>query len=77
MKNKPIKVTPHLASKWLQKNSCNRPLSQNTVYRYADAILSGEWKLNGDTIRFDSNGTLIDGQHRLHACVKAGKSFMA
>ncbi|WP_460985736.1 ParB N-terminal domain-containing protein, partial [Staphylococcus aureus] len=31
--------------------------------------LSGDWKNAGDTIRFDKDGSLIDGQHRLLACV--------
>lgn len=75
MKNKPIRVTPKLASKWLAQNKGNRPLSQKTIEQYAAAMTAGEWKLNGDTIRFDIQGNLIDGQHRLHACVKSGKTF--
>lgn len=75
MKNKPQKITPKLAAKWLTQNKSNRPLSQTTVDRYAQAMVAGEWQLNGDTIRFDENNNLIDGQHRLHACVKSGKSF--
>lgn len=75
MKNTPITVTPKLAARWLTKNTCNRPLSQRTVETYAAAMTAKEWQLNGDTVRFDRNGNLIDGQHRLHACVKSGKSF--
>jgi len=75
MRNKPTCVTPNQAAKWLTKNKSNRPLSQGTVSRYAAAMTAGEWKVNGDAIRFDEQDNLIDGQHRLHACVKSGKKF--
>jgi hypothetical protein len=39
---------------------------------YASYMESGEWLENGDTIRFDWNGMLLDGQHRLEAIVKSG-----
>lgn len=31
--------------------------------------------MNGDSIRVDRNGNILDGQHRLTACVQSGKSF--
>jgi hypothetical protein len=34
------------------------------------------WTLTGDPIRFSVDGVLLDGQHRLAACVAAQKSFM-
>ena len=77
MRNKPVRITPKQAAKWLAHNRANRPLSQVTVDRYAAAMQAAEWKLNGDSIRFDENGDLIDGQHRLHACVKSGRTFMS
>jgi hypothetical protein len=36
---------------------------------------SGNWKVDGSSIRFDKNGILLDGQNRLLACIKANKSF--
>ncbi len=66
------KITPKIASQMLKGNTHNRNLLGVHVDRLAAAILNGEWKLNGDAIRF--NGTqLIDGQHRLQAVIKAGK----
>jgi hypothetical protein len=38
-------------------------------------MTSGNWKLNADCIRFNGNGDLIDGQHRLRACIESGCSF--
>ena len=68
-------ITPKKAMQWLQRNIRNRPLSPSTIGHYAKAMKAGAWKLNGDSIRFNGNGDLIDGQHRLHACIKSECSF--
>jgi hypothetical protein len=68
-------VTPKKAAEWLKRNTCNRPLSQGTVERYAKAMGEEVWLLNGDCVRFNGDGHLVDGQHRLHACLKSGKPF--
>lgn len=68
-----VNLTPALAEAWRARNVRNRPLSDGTVLRYANSILAGEWQFNGDTITFDSNGDLIDGQHRIEAVIVAGK----
>ncbi|HWQ57349.1 MAG TPA: hypothetical protein VN442_26945 [Bryobacteraceae bacterium] len=38
-------------------------------------MMEGRWRYNGDAIRFSSAGVLLDGQHRLRACVEAGLPF--
>jgi hypothetical protein len=68
-------VTPELAKQWLEANTNNRPLSETLVITYMIDMLEGRWRYNGDAIRFDHTGRLIDGQHRLHACVEAGVPF--
>lgn len=68
-------VTPKKAMEWLKRNINNRPLSPSTVKKYTSAMLDGAWVLNGDTIRFNENGDLIDGQHRLSACVQCNLPF--
>lgn len=70
-----VSIGPDLAASWLASNLMNRPLSESTVNRYANAMRRGEWKLNGETIVFADNGLLLNGQHRLHACIKAGREF--
>lgn len=70
-----MQVTPELAKRWLVHNVDNRPLSENLVVLYGLDMLEGRWQYNGDAIRFDANGHLIDGQHRLHACVEAKVPF--
>lgn len=65
-------VTPAQAKEWVDNhNTHNRPVKWKSVKQYAGAMRRGEWKLNGDAIRFDYNGVLIDGQNRLHAIVDA------
>lgn len=69
---KVVTVTPDLARQWLERNMGNRPVALAVVTRYAEEMKAGRWKLTGDAIRFSNSGKLIDGQHRLHAIVKAG-----
>jgi hypothetical protein len=35
----------------------------------------GEWEFNGDAIRINGSGKVVDGQHRLHAIIKADKAI--
>lgn len=67
-----VDVSPQLAAQWLTRNTNNRPLSKGTVQQLADRIQRGEWQLTHQGIAFDEDSTLIDGQHRLAAIVKAG-----
>ena len=66
-------ITPKLAEKWMEANKNNRPLRRSLVGRYAGAIRRGQWELNGESIKFDEDGVLFDGQHRLAAVVEANK----
>lgn len=71
-------ITPAQAKKWLaSKNKDNRGLRMGMVNAYARDIESGNWKFTGDAIRFNGDGTLIDGQHRLAAVVKSGKAIQS
>lgn len=65
-------ITVKKAMDYIKRNINNRPLSRQWVEELSEIIKAGEFKLNGDAIRFNSNGDLIDGQHRLHACILAG-----
>ena len=68
-------ITPEIAVELLSRNSGNRSISAPHVAKLAKLIESGKFELNGDTIRIDQDGCLIDGQHRLSACVKANMPF--
>lgn len=71
MKLEQVDVTPTLAQEWLEKNTSNRPLRETTVNRYARDMRRGNWKESGDPIRFATDGSLMDGQHRLKAVVQS------
>lgn len=70
-------MTPELAMEWLERNTDNRKLRQGYVDRLMRAMQSGQWKVNGDTIRFTKSGIMFDGQHRLWACFNSGVPFWA
>jgi hypothetical protein len=67
-------ITPQKAVYYLEKNKKNRPLSMQAVQKYAQEMRSGTFKETGDSIKFDTNDILIDGQHRLQAIVSSGTS---
>jgi hypothetical protein len=64
-------ITPARAEAMLGCNTRNRHLGSPTVNNYARMMKEGNWILNGDAIRFAVDGTLLDGQHRLAACILA------
>jgi len=64
-------ITPYMAEKLLKSNIQNRRVKLHQIDSLKRDILSGNWKENGDAIRIHQNGTLMDGQHRLMACVSA------
>lgn len=68
-------ITPVMAKKWLEKMIANRPLSEGKSLEYAISMDEGKWIVNGATIVFDDKDRLIDGQHRLQACMLAEKPF--
>lgn len=60
-------VTPEMAERWLAQNTHNRNVRTNRVLAYARDMEAGDWAENGEAIKFASDGTLLDGQHRLLA----------
>jgi hypothetical protein len=71
MRTKTQTITPAKAAELLESNTNNRPLSRATVRVFADAMQRGEWKTTHQGIAIDTNGQLVDGQHRLAALVEA------
>lgn len=65
-------ITPEFAASALAHNNANRALSEVSVARLCKTIREGHWKVNGETIKFATDGTLLDGQHRLKAVVITG-----
>ena len=69
-------ITPEQATDILDKlNEGNRALDNKRILRMASDMREGKWLVNGESIKFDEAGRLVDGQHRLWACVEAEKPF--
>ena len=69
---KVMSITPEIAEEMLKKNTRNRHVNKQRVLVYAKAMTEGTWALSTDAIGFDTDGVLINGQHRLLAVVKSG-----
>jgi len=68
-------ITPELAGDLLERNKENRKPKRRAISAYSRDMLAGEWNPDASDIKFSRDGTLIDGQNRLMACVEAGVPF--
>ena len=75
VRHEQVLVTPEMAKEWLARNDSNRPLRWPFAAQLARDIGAGRWDLNGETVKLAADGTLLDGQHRLTACVLAEVPF--
>ena len=71
MKAEIMTVTPEMAKTLLNGNLINRKLQSDVVNQYANDMLENKWTLGGIGISISKSGFVLDGQHRLHAIVKA------
>jgi hypothetical protein len=70
-----VNITPTMAEQWLKTMVANRPISDKNVIEFATAMAENRWSLNGETIKFDGDGHLFDGQNRLQACILSEVAF--
>lgn len=71
-------ITPKAAADLLERNKNIRRLSKRRVSHLAEVIEAEYWEPgNGETIKLDIEGNVVDGQHRLAACVMADKPIQA
>lgn len=68
-------ITPEIAAAWLDQNKINRKVKKSVVTKYAADMKARRWLLSFDAIRFSVDGDLLDGQHRLLACIAADTPF--
>jgi hypothetical protein len=71
-----FRITPAMAEIMLQWNVRNRPLTDSLVKRYTRLMKGGRWSYTGEPLIF-STERLLDGQHRLAACVASGQAIEA
>lgn len=67
-----ILITPEMAKKWLENNPNNRPVKMKRVEAFARDMKAGNWFVTHQGIAFDTDGNLLDGQHRLFAVALSG-----
>lgn len=65
-------IDPVAAKELLVGNTHNRSLRWRVVDMYAEDMRAGNWQENGESIKITPDGTVVDGQHRLHAIVDSG-----
>jgi hypothetical protein len=76
MKIEKVFLTPEMAAKLLVNNTNNRNLSAGRVTRYTNDIINDRWvEDTGELIKVATDGSILDGQHRLSAIVKANKGI--
>jgi hypothetical protein len=68
-------VDPKTAREWLGHNTKNRSVKTTKVVQFSRDMVEGKWQLDGSAIRFAKDGTLLDGQNRLHACIDSNLAF--
>ena len=68
-----VKITPKIAKRLLENTTpaLQRRLDRRQVFAISTAMSNGTFLDNGDTIRQDQHGNIIDGQHRLNAIIEA------
>lgn len=49
---------------------------KSPIKRYTEMMSNGEWVYNGEPVIFGDDGLILDGHHRLHACVQSGVPFV-
>lgn len=67
------KVGPNEAKKLLEHmDPENRALRFTHIARLAEKMKEGLWAANGEVIKIDKYGMVVDGQHRLLAIIRSG-----
>lgn len=72
-----VLITPEMARDFLTKNISNRRMDKNSVNVYKRILESKQFVLSNDAICFGINDVLLNGQHRLQACVETRVPFVA
>lgn len=65
------RVHPEAAKGLLELNTKNRPVRAKWVNELTRIIATDQWQLTPDAIGVTNDGDLLNGQHRLHACLGA------
>ena len=67
-----IKITSGVAALLMRYNTHNRKLSNVSIDTIIGILVRSEWRKTHQGIAFYTDGSIMDGQHRLLACVLSG-----
>tara|TARA_R110001606_G_scaffold363819_1_gene518057 strand:+ start:1215 stop:2099 length:885 start_codon:yes stop_codon:yes gene_type:complete len=70
-----VYITPAVARNYLNYNTKNRTKSERNIKFLVNQMKNNLFLENGESIVFDIFNNLTDGQHRLEAIIKSGKSY--
>jgi hypothetical protein len=65
-----ITLTPDLARDMIENQAANRPVKKAKVNQFAKDILDNNWRVTGDSVKVNTKGQMIDGQHRCLAVIQ-------
>lgn len=65
-------ITPEIAREMLKNNTRNRTMIKMHVAYFARLILSGAFRVTNQGIGIGTDGSIVDGQHRIAAIAEAG-----
>jgi hypothetical protein len=70
-------INPETALALLMRNlpGANRKVDAATIFYYGKQMAGNDWKPTGQPILFDTNGRLVDAQHRLYAALVSGSTI--
>ncbi len=69
------RIGPDEAKRYLESNAGNRGQKEGKIRTYTSDMEAGRWLLNGESIKFSSDGRLKDGQNRLMAIIRSGATI--
>lgn len=71
-------ITPTMAREMIENlRDPHRKLDLETVDELKALMLRGEWEMKPDPIILDENNRVVEGYHRLKACIEANTDFKA
>ena len=68
-------ITPIMAAEFLENNKSNRKINKKQLEMIVRSIEADKWRLTHQGVAFYNDGELADGQHRLQAIVKTGRTL--
>lgn len=68
-------ITPALAADMLTRVVASEHVDKMALEAFERDMGGGGWLLNGAPIIISTDGRVLDGRMRLHACVRSGKAF--